>query len=482
MSSLREAARPSAAGEGTEPGVAGRPAQRAIEMPLAGWGNFRPSVTRLYRPDRIAEARRLVLDPQVPSLIARGLGRAYGDSAVDDRGGTVLSQRLDRFRAFDPATGVVTCEAGLSLESLIRTFLPRGYFLPVSPGTKFVTVGGAVAADIHGKNHHRDGSFSSFVDELELLTASGETVVCSRRDRPELFRATIGGMGLTGFILSATIRLKKVESSYLVVDYHKSADLDEAFQLFQEGDGAYEYSVAWIDCLARGKSLGRSVLMRGNHAGPGDLMGRARDEPLTVARPGRKSVPIDFPGFALNRLSVGAFNNLYYARQKNQRKIVLYEPFFYPLDAVSRWNRIYGRRGFVQYQALFPSESSHRGMVQLLEAISAAGMASFLSVLKSTGPFGEGMLSYTKAGHTLALDLPNKGRRLTELTAKLDRILLDNGGRLYLAKDSLMDRATFDAMYPNSDAFRELKAQIDPRGRFASAQARRVGLVEGPRS
>ena len=452
---------------------------RAVNQVLNGWGNYTPCQSRVFRPERIRELFELMRNgDQEPSWIGRGLGRSYGDSALNPRGGTVLFERLDRLIDFDPQTGMVTCEAGVTFEALIRIFLQRGWFLSVTPGTKYITVGGAITSDIHGKNHHVDGTFSQFVESFDLLTGTGEVLTCSRSENTDAFWATVGGMGLTGLILRGRFRLLPVESAYLHVDFQRARNLDEAFALFQEGDQAYRYSVAWVDCLASGASLGRSVLMRGNHAAVAELPPRWRQSPSTVPLRRQHSVPFNFPDFALNPLCVKLFNALYYARNRDQQKIVDLDAFFYPLDALRHWNRMYGKRGFIQYQALFPPKSSRSGMIALLEAISRSRMASFLAVLKVTGAAGDGLLSFPKPGHTLALDLPNTGSRLRALIQRLDQIVLDHDGRLYLAKDATMSREAFSRMYERLDEFRRVKARLDPANRFVSAQARRLGIVE----
>jgi FAD/FMN-containing dehydrogenase len=449
-------------------------------MTLNGWGNTTPALCRVLRPERGRDLRAIVaLDGDNRGLIARGLGRSYGDSALNDGGRVVLDQKLDRLIGFDPEAGVLECEAGVSLGELIDVFLPRGFFPSVVPGTKFVTVGGAIAADIHGKNHHVDGTFGNFVESIELLTGTGEILTCSREQNADAFWATVGGMGLTGLILSARLRLRRVESAYLHVDYHKARNLDHALELFGQGDREFRYSVAWIDCLAKGEALGRSVLMRGDHAPADDLPGPLRASPLTIRPKRKKSIPFNFPGFVLNPLSIKAFNALYYSRHKDGRKLVDFDTYFFPLDGIFHWNRMYGRRGFIQYQALFPTSTAREGMIELLEAIAKSRMASFLAVLKTTGPANEGLLSFPKPGLTLALDLPNSGRKLRELVGRLDEILLKHDGRLYLAKDATMSRETFERMYDRAGEFRRIKMCLDTRGRFASTQARRLGLVEG---
>jgi decaprenylphospho-beta-D-ribofuranose 2-oxidase len=446
---------------------------RYKEQNLAGWGNVAPERSPVYRPERVAELSGTVRDSS-QTLISRGLGRSYGDAAVN-AGGVVSHLRLNRFLAFDDVQGVVNCEAGVTFEELIRVALPRGFFPAVTPGTKYITVGGAIAADVHGKNHHLDGSFADCLIDFRLLTASGDLLRCSRTENPRAFWATLGGMGLTGAILDARFRLRPVETAHLTVDYHRTADLDESLQAFSDGDAGYRYSVAWIDCLARGRSLGRSVLMRGNHTPVADLPPSIA-EPLAQPTRRHKRVPCFLPNLVLNSWSVRAFNALYYRRHGDRRAVVDYDTFFYPLDAVDHWNRIYGRRGFLQYQAAFPVDTSRAGLIALLEAIAASRQASFLAVLKTFGPANEGLLSFPVAGSTLAVDLPHTGAAVMGLLDKLDRIVLAHGGRVYLAKDVRMSRESFEAMYPRADEFRRLKAELDPQGRFDSALARRVGL------
>ncbi len=452
---------------------------RSVTQDISGWGNFTVESCQLFRPEKLGDVRHILADGGQPTYVARGLGRSYGDSATNAGAGVILGERLDRLLAFDPLTGELECEAGVSLAEIINGFLPRGFFLPVTPGTKFVTVGGAIAADVHGKNHHVEGTLSKFVRGLTLLDGTGRIIRCSHDEDPDAFWATVGGMGLTGVILTARIQLLRVSSAYVGVDYRRAANLDHALELFGDEDQAVRYSVAWIDCLAKGASLGRSVLMRGDHLPAADLPDHLKANPLTLARrPRTKSIPFNFPGWALNRLAVRTFNKLFYAKHKDERKVVDYDAFFYPLDGILHWNRMYGKRGFVQYQALFPTDRSRQGLRELLELLSSSGIGSFLAVLKSTGAAGKGFLSYPFEGHTLALDLPNRGARLSELLAQLDAAVLKHGGRLYLAKDSCMSAETFAATYPLLGRFKEVKNRLDPNHRFASTQARRLGIVE----
>lgn len=444
---------------------------------LAGWGKCPVERCHVSRPESLEALQGLVARGPQRDYVARGLGRAYGDSALNKEGGVILHTKLNRFLSFDEATGVLHCEAGVSFAEIIEALHPRGWFLPTTPGTKFVTVGGAIAADVHGKNHHAAGTFGSFVEELELLTASGEILRLSPSQRPELFWATVGGMGLTGVVLTAKVRLQRVETSYFEVTVKRNRDLDASLGCLADTDQTFRYSVAWVDCLSSGKSLGRSVLMLANDGKAEALPPKLRAEPLRVSRGLQKVVPFDFPACALNPLSVKAFNAVYYGAHKDGVFFQDYDKFFYPLDSVLHWNRIYGRRGFVQYQALFPPDSARQGLIELLEAVAKTRRASFLAVLKSSGAANPAPLSYLYPGTTLALDFPFTDD-LPEVTAQLDRILLKHGGRLYLAKDSMMNAETFGAMYPRASEWKRVKAEIDPEGRFASSQGRRLGLVE----
>jgi decaprenylphospho-beta-D-ribofuranose 2-oxidase len=452
---------------------------RSRLMEISGWGNFPSHAAKVYRPEKMSEVRAVALDAPAGTLLARGLGRSYGDAALNEGGSILLDTRLSRFLDFNPETGVLDCEAGATLEDILEAFLPRGFFPPVTPGTKYVTVGGAIAADVHGKNHHRDGSIAEFVESFDLMTASGETLRCSRDENAEAFWATVGGMGLTGIILQARLRLTKVESAYIAVEYQRAANLDQALAAFAQGDDKFQYSVAWIDCLAAGPDLGRSVLIRGNHAAARDLPPTLREKPLHLRGKHKKSVPINFPGFALSPFSVKLFNSYFYGKHENGPHVVDYDAFFYPLDSVLHWNRIYGKRGFFQYQAVFAPGDGSRCLRELLEKLSASRRASFLAVLKTMGKGSGGLLSFPMPGQTLALDLPNTGPDTVAFLQDLDRVVLQHGGRVYLAKDACMTRESFHAMYPNLPQFNAVKAKLDPRNRFSSSQSRRLGIGGG---
>ena len=444
--------------------------------PLSGWGRFPVETCRIFRPEKRASLAAILASGEEPSYIARGLGRSYGDAALNRGGGVICFERLNRLIAFDPKTGVLECEAGVTFAEILDCFLPRGYFLPVTPGTKFVTLGGAIAHDVHGKNHHRAGTISNFVLDFRLQTPQGDVMTCSPRENPDVFWATVGGAGLTGLLLSARLRLQRVETAYVLVDFLKVPHFADAIDAMAESDHLYEFSVAWIDCLARGKALGRSVLMRANPAKRDDLPARAGD-PLSPRRHSERSLPFNFPPGLLNRFTVGAFNGLFYGRHRTTSgRLADIHSFFYPLDSIRDWNRMYGRRGFVQYQLVFPFETGRAGLAEVLERISASGRGSFLGVLKRFGNANAGLLSFPFPGYTLALDLPASDGLVPFLTG-LDAIVLRHGGRLYLAKDAVTTPESFAAMYPRLDEFRAVKARLDPDNRLSSSQARRLGIV-----
>lgn len=442
---------------------------------LSGWGLHPVETCRVFRPEGLEALQALVAGAR-HSLVPRGLGRSYGDAALNPEG-VLLARRLDRMLGFDPETGVLHCEAGVSLADILDVFLPRGFFFPVTPGSKHVTVGGAIAADVHGKNHHHTGSTSAFVEDFRMILASGEIVTCSRRENADLFWATVGGMGLTGVVVEARLRLRPVETAWMDVRTDRARDLEAILALSREDDD-WEYAVAWIDCLARGRSLGRSVLARARHARVDELRGSAARTPLAPPEPFRPVVPFHLPGGLLNAWSVRAFNELVYRTHPDGRRLQTCEAYFYVLDRIGGWNRIYGRRGLLQYQVWLPFETAREGLVELLEAFSGQRRASFLAVLKAFGPASEGWLSFPGPGFTLSLDLPGPDADLAALLRRLDAGVARRGGRIYLAKDACLAPEHFAEMYPAAPRFRALKAQVDPEVRFASSQARRLGLVE----
>jgi FAD/FMN-containing dehydrogenase len=432
-------------------------------MELYGWGRYPRIQADITFPQTVSAVR--AERNRLNHLIPRGLGRSYGDSSLAQY---VLETRfLNRFIAFDEATGLLTCDAGVSLAEILEVFVPKGWFLPVTPGTRFVTVGGAIASDVHGKNHHIDGTFGQHVEEITLILGNSEQVIASPLNNSDLYHATCGGMGLTGIIVNASIRLKRIHSSQIIETTIKSPNLDAVINAFEENQSA-TYSVAWIDCLAKGKNLGRSLLMLGEHATQGDLI---------VPKAKAVSVPLDMPAILLNQMSIQAFNSLYYNRIRHpkQTRTIDYEPFFYPLDKLANWNRLYGKPGFTQYQFVLPKEAGLPGMRKILERIAASGRGSFLAVLKAFGAANSNLLSFPIEGYTLALDFKAEPV-VFKLLDELDRLVLDYGGRLYLTKDARMSEETFKASYSNWHHFEEIRGRYHALGKFVSHQSQRLGL------
>ncbi|MFD5447785.1 FAD-binding protein [Streptomyces sp. NPDC127100] len=442
---------------------------------VTGWGRTAPTGARLVRPRTYEEAAAAVRDCGARGGIPRGLGRAYGDAA-QNAGGAVLDMTgLDRIHAIDADGGTVVCDAGVSLHRLMEVLLPLGWFVPVTPGTRYVTVGGAIGADIHGKNHHVSGSFARHVPSLELLTADGGIRTVDRGT--PLFDATAGGMGLTGVILAATVRLQRVGTALMSVDTERATDLDDLMARLTATDHRYCYSVAWIDLLARGAATGRAVLTRGDHAPPDALDARARRDPAAFRTSRLPAAPAFLPDGLLNRTSVGLFNELWYRRAPRARRGQLQRisTFFHPLDGVPHWNRVYGRGGFVQYQFVV-GHGREETLRRIVRRISAHRCPSFLAVLKRFGQADPGWLSFPVPGWTLALDVPAGLPGLGAFLDELDEEVAGAGGRVYLAKDSRLRPELLAAMYPRLDDFRALRAELDPRGVFRSDLSRRLAL------
>ncbi|MGA9213057.1 MAG: FAD-binding oxidoreductase, partial [Kaistella sp.] len=401
---------------------------------VTNWGNFPVVEKEMKSEDSSAKIKEYVRNNH--DIITRGNGRCYGDAALSEN--IFSTKRLNKFISFDRLNGIIECESGVLLFDVLDVIVPQGYFLFVTPGTKFITVGGAIASDVHGKNHHAEGCFSEYVIGFSLMNEKGDILTCSRTENSEKFWATIGGMGLTGIILSVKFKLKNIESSYVRQESIKAENLDEIFKLFDESE-SWTYNVAWIDCLQKGKNLGRSVLMRGEHAFKHELPKKLQEKPLQLKKTISPSVPFYFPNFVLNHLTVKFFNFLYYYKQniKEVKNFVHYETFFYPLDIVSDWNRIYGKKGFIQYQMVIPKENGKEGMKKILETIAKSGNGSFLAVLKLFGKNNlEAYNSFPIEGYTLALDF-KANKKLKRLVAQLDDIVEEFGGRIYLTKDSM---------------------------------------------
>ncbi len=436
------------------------------EMNVSGWGRVKSGAAMVARPERVRDVARLFDDAKGKQVCSRGAGRSYGDCAVNSGGIIVNTDRLARILAFDEQTGEIAVEPGVTFENLLRTFLPRGWLVPVSPGTAFATIGGAVANDVHGKNHEHAGSFGQHVIEMDVMTPDGVLHTISPQSKPEWFHATIGGIGLTGIVTRILFRMLRVAGPCVQVTHRRIGDLDAFFSALQDAENS-AYSVGWIDALARGKSTGRGILETAEPVAGVNCAAR---------KPGPKLV-MDFPGIALNALSVAAFNAIYFRRIPAEGRTVPahYMDFFYPLDRIGNWNRIYGRRGFHQLQCVIPGAQSMKAISSLLQEIARERAASFLAVIKRLGPQRAGYLSFPMQGYTLAVDFPN-GAAVTALYGRLARIVLDHGGRIYLAKDALLSASDFESMYPELPRFREAAAQMDPKGQMGSDIDRRLRI------
>lgn len=401
---------------------------------VTNWGNFPVVEKEMRAEDSFKKIKEFVLSHN--EVIARGNGRCYGDASLGEH--IFSTKKLNKFISFDRLNGIIECEAGVLLSDVLEVAVPQGYFLYVTPGTKFVSVGGAIASDVHGKNHHAEGCFSEYVIEFKLMIENGEIITCSREENSDKFWATIGGMGLTGIILTAKFKLKNIESAYIRQESIKAENLDEIFRLFEESE-SWTYTVAWIDCLQKGKNIGRSILMRGEHAFQHELPQHLAKNPLRLKKKLQPTIPFYFPNFVLNAFTVKIFNLLYYKKQakKEVKNFIDYETFFYPLDVINEWNKIYGKSGFIQYQMVIPKESGKEGMKKILEAIANSGNGSFLAVLKLFGKNNpQAYNSFPFEGYTLALDF-KVNSKLKALVEQLDAIVQEFGGRIYLTKDSM---------------------------------------------
>lgn len=434
-----------------------------MSVTLPSWGNYPKIENRAFSFDNEVALKHVVSGHD--ELICYGNGRSYGDSALSKN--IVQVRPYSYFLNFDETSGLLHIQAGVLLSEILDVFVPQGWFLKITPGTKLITVGGAIASDVHGKNHHVEGCFSECVEMFRLMLPDGSIAECSRKENTELFRATCGGMGLTGVILDAKISLKKIRSQYILQKTIKTRNLKETFAAFEENK-AIPYSVAWIDCLAKGDKAGKCLLMTGDFSDDGDL---------NYSPEKKINIPFYFPNFVLNSASVRAFNFLYYkkVRKKISEQKVGIDTFFYPLDAISNWNRMYGKGGFTQYQFILPKESSLKGMRTVLQKIAASGRGSFLAVLKLYGPANDNWLSFPLEGYSLALDFKiEKG--LFAFLDTLDEIVVKHGGRVYLAKDVRVSRNVVEQGYLKIDKFRALRKQYKMNEKFNSLQSRRLGL------
>jgi FAD/FMN-containing dehydrogenase len=425
------------------------------------WGRYPKFAHRhVYHPAWNDQVSGILQSAEPESLLPYGLGRSYGDSCLNGERELIACRRLNRILDFDESTGIVRCESGVTLADLIEIFLLHGWFLPVTPGTRFVSVGGAIANDVHGKNHHRAGTFGAHVHQLGLHRSDDGLVTCSAKENPRLFRATIGGLGLTGVIGWADLQLRRVNGPWIDAESIPFQSLSAFLDLSRESDGRFEYTVAWLDCFA-GRNL-RGIFFRGNHSALTEKKFRPKRGP---------KLPFSLPAWMLNRYTVKAFNTVYYRTHATTKgaSLVGYDSFFYPLDSIGKWNRLYGKQGFLQYQCVLP-ESNIEAFEELLDRIARSGMGSFLGVMKQFGSVpAAGMLSFPRPGLTLALDFAMRGERTLQLLRSLDEVVRESGGALYPAKDARMSPALFETSFPN---WRGFVPFIDPK--MSSSFWRRV--------
>jgi decaprenylphospho-beta-D-ribofuranose 2-oxidase len=430
---------------------------------LRSWGNYPRVYSTLWDFKTINGLQKIITENN--QLIPYGNGRSYGDSALNKN--LIVIKQYNYFINFDGVNGILHCQAGVLLSEILEVFVPRGWFLTVTPGTKLITVGGAIASDVHGKNHHVAGSFSDSLTELTLMLPNGETIICSPTINNDFFKATCGGMGLTGIILNAKIKLKAINSSVINQVSIKTKNLEETFKAFEQFKD-YNYSVAWIDCLAKGNNLGRCILMVGEHADDGNLK---------YGGGFKASIPFEFPSFILNNFSVKIFNTIYYNKAKSGifKQTVSLDTFFYPLDAIGHWNRIYGKNGFTQYQFVLPLKKSYEGLSKILAKIANSGKGSFLAVLKLFGKGNANWLSFPMEGYTLALDFKIEPG-LFELLDEIDKIVLEYDGRFYLSKDVRVSKETFEVGYSDIEKFRSFRHYHKMSEKFNSLQSERIEI------
>jgi len=432
-------------------------------MIINGWGRYPKIDANLFYPENKSQCFDYI---KKNSFIPRGSGRSYGDSANADK--VLQSLKINQIIEFDKINGTIKCEAGVTFRDLISTIVPEGWFFPVTPGTSFLTVGGAIAADVHGKNHHKEGSFSDYILNIDMILGSGDFVSVSKEIFSDLFYATCGGMGLTGFIFSATIKLKRITSSKIIQGIQVSKSLEEVCESFERFSTA-NYSVAWVDALSTGKDFGRSILYIGNHSD---------DKDFSMKKFKSLNLPMKLGRFMINKYTMNIFNKIYYKKNSmnNAKKcFVDINNFFYPLDSIKNWNLIYGNKGFIQYQFVIPMAVGIEGLKKILVKIVDSGLGSFLAVLKCFGPANANYLSFPIEGFTLALDF-KLSDSVIKLIANLDPMVIDMGGRIYLTKDALMSDSTFKSSYPLWENFEQVRSKYGAIGKFSSIQSKRLGL------
>jgi decaprenylphospho-beta-D-ribofuranose 2-oxidase len=427
---------------------------------ISGWGRYPQEACHLVRPEKYKDLHAIT-----SQNIARGAGRSYGDASLNKDHTVILTARLNRFLAFDKVKGLLTVEAGVTLQEILEVIVKHGWFLPVTPGTQFVTVGGCVACDVHGKNHHREGGWGNYVAAIELITADHRKTLCTPQSHGDLFWATIGGMGLTGIIGVVVLKLMPLASSDMIVSHHAAEDLEQTFLYLSDAAFDDHYTVAWVDTFREGKG----IVISAHHAHVDEIsIGYKRKNPIP------KKLLFDLPEFFMHPAAIKLFNALYFRRQARKKYsfVLPYQSFFYPLDTISQWNRLYGKRGFIQYQCVFPSAEAYAG----IKKIFALKHPSFLAVLKRFGKAGKGLLSFPLPGYTLALDVPFRGEETLKALKVFDEIVLTHGGRIYLAKDAVLSPENFRHMYPQYAAFLAIKQKIDPENLFQSSLSRRLKI------
>jgi FAD/FMN-containing dehydrogenases len=440
---------------------------------LSGWGNIPKSTCNVLYP---RNEHDLLKAPAARHILPRGLGRSYADQATNTDQVVLKMEKMNHFLSFDEEKGILHCEAGVSLEDILTHLTPRGWFPMITPGTKYVTIGGAIANDVHGKAHHADGSFVNCVYDFTILLADGSVVRASREENPDLFWANFGGLGLLGTILTATIQLRKVETTYFRQKAFAARNLDEMLQAIDETSDEFPASVAWIDPMAKGERLGRGVLSMGDHARFDELPEKLKKDPLKIGGKPKLTVPFYLPAFVLNPLTVRMLDMVIYQMQKSAPSFSHYDKFFYPLDMINEWNRGYGKRGFIQYQFVIPLQDGWKNIRTILTEITQSHCIPFLNVLKKFGKAQGGLLSFPFEGYTFAIDFPITPQ-LKAFTKRLDRMVLQMGGRIYLGKDAYLDEATFKAMYPQYVEWLKIKRKYDPQNLYTSDLARRIGLT-----
>ena len=438
---------------------------------LSGWGNFPVSESTVVIPRNEAECKELLKDGKI---IARGLGRSYADQAINTNHLVALCTKMNHFLSWDDQNGILECEAGVSLEEVITAFAPKGWFPMICPGTKFVTIGGAIANDIHGKAHHTDGSFVNCVLSFTILLADGSIQTASRNENADLFWGNFGGLGLLGIILTVRMQLRKIETTWFKQRSVVIHDLSEMLDSIDRYDEEYNYSVAWVDTMAKGKKLGSGVLTLGNAASLQDLPEKLSNQSLKIHSNKKISVPFYLPSFALNNFTVLILNKMIAYVQNSPKSLVHYEKFFFPLDAIGNWNRGYGKRGFIQYQFVMPLDQSRKYLGRILQMIAESGCTPFLNVFKRLGK-GQGILSFPFEGYTIAIDFP-VSKTLFEFIPKLDAVVMEGGGRIYLGKDAFLKEQLFQSMYPQYKEWLAIKQRYDPNSHFSSNLGKRLGL------